>query len=1268
MSRDFSIINNKIETLQTNFSINNEQLSYLTSNVNKLLTDGIKVTREEPEEEVEQVQIELATGTAAGAGTNGLTEVNFTPALATHLSNIPAGGGGTGTNSLATGTASGGGANGLTQVNFTPTLMNKLMGIQDGAQQNPAVGDGGLTQKNFTVGLKNNLDTLRTGGSVWNGTRYVHFTHINFTDVLKNKLDGIDANANVGIEHLHDDITPQLGGNLDVNGKGLISTNNGNISIAPNGTGNVVLGAGGVNVSSGREITNVHNIQSTHYSHNNSTMVSATRQANFTDLELKPHAGGSHTLLAYGNTGDVEMDGTLSVDIIQEKTSGNGVDIGLSGGVNVSSNREITNVHNIQSTHYSHNNATMVSATRQANFTDLELKPHSGGSHTLLASGNTGSVEMDGTLSVDTINENGTNSDISITPNGNGNVVLHGLKWPSSDGNDGDVLKTDSSGNLSWTAQSSGGGGGGSGIANLHEDGSPQLGANLDVNGKTITSVSNGNISLLPDGSGVVEIKGNTAGSGQIQLNCEDNSHGIKIKGPPHSAGATYTLTLPDDDGTNGQVLKTDGSGNLSWTTQSSGGGGGGSSYIESDNTVAITHFPLGPSGPSFSEPAESLKLIGNLRLQHTPGTPAGSLSVEDQLIIKNNSSNTAYNSIYVFSGFNHPLGPIVDAANPTSPWGTTNVILGDTNRFAANLRTAIESAEECEIAIRPQFGGDSIARLHLDDYGNVRLKAVNKLTLYVGEADGSTTLPLDSNDNPSPFYIEMRAGGYTSSANNIQQDGYIDLNAGTIIKLGSPIIYIGKLNYGPGIGTNSTHTINMYADTGISMSTPIAEFEQDINIGRSIGINGDYGTAGKVLTSGGSGSAMTWSNCLTPWNPGTNPSFRSDMEIDMMGQYMTLGQPGVEYSNNGQHPHPRYFPLQCTGFDQNSHDSGSNYTKTMEIGAAHTFITSVPTPPSMGMGDSWIPSNEIRLRSGSLGGGNHMNGNKPEILLEVDNQDYHNSQYPTTNSGNYPNQGSWPMIRIAAGSWNTYHDSNPTGEQQNAGFLHMAAGRTAALLSRRVYIGKAKNAGLTNFNSPLGLTHDGYGRDFNNRHQTSQSQDAYDPCIGYHNTDILSLSADNIEIVSGNTVQIYGQVSAQTQILNSDDRLKHNEEDLTNSLDVIRKLKPQKYQKTNTLKKADFNGILEEGSYVNETGFIAQDILNVPELAYCVTGGDFTKTLTDSEGVEKEVNIEKPYSVNYNDIFTRNVSATQELDTIVTNLLTKIATLEARITELENK
>ena len=83
---------------------------------------------------------------------------------------------------------------------------------------------------------------------------------------------------------------------------------------------------------------------------------------------------------------------------------------------------------------------------------------------------------------------------------------------------------------------------------------------------RPLTTLSNGDIDLDPDGTGVVVFKGNaTKGSGQFKLNCEQNSHGITIKGPPHSAAASYTLTLPNTDGNANEVLKTDGSGALDW-------------------------------------------------------------------------------------------------------------------------------------------------------------------------------------------------------------------------------------------------------------------------------------------------------------------------------------------------------------------------------------------------------------------------------------------------------------------------------------------------------------------------------------------------------------------------------------------------------------------------------------------------------------------------------------------------------------------------------
>jgi hypothetical protein len=68
---------------------------------------------------------------------------------------------------------------------------------------------------------------------------------------------------------------------------------------------------------------------------------------------------------------------------------------------------------------------------------------------------------------------------------------------------------------------------------------------------------SNINLKVGPKGTGLIEVLGAT-NPGSIQLNCESNSHGIKLTSPPHSSGQSYELKFPTGNVTANRFLKVD--------------------------------------------------------------------------------------------------------------------------------------------------------------------------------------------------------------------------------------------------------------------------------------------------------------------------------------------------------------------------------------------------------------------------------------------------------------------------------------------------------------------------------------------------------------------------------------------------------------------------------------------------------------------------------------------------------------------------------------
>ena len=143
------------------------------------------------------------------------------------------------------------------------------------------------------------------------------------------------------------------------------------------------------------------------------------------------------------------------------------------------------------------------------------------------------------TLSGNSITTNQSNANLELSAAGSGTVTINGLSFPTADGTAGQVLATDGAGNLTFTDLSVG---------------------DLVITGSTISAPSNANLTLSPGGTGKVVIDG---------------------------------LSFPTADGTSGQVLQTNGSGTLSFTSISTTSiSEGNSSVVVADSgtgTITVT-------------------------------------------------------------------------------------------------------------------------------------------------------------------------------------------------------------------------------------------------------------------------------------------------------------------------------------------------------------------------------------------------------------------------------------------------------------------------------------------------------------------------------------------------------------------------------------------------------------------------------------------------------------------------------------------------------
>ena len=122
--------------------------------------------------------------------------------------------------------------------------------------------------------------------------------------------------------------------------------------------------------------------------------------------------------------------------------------------------------------------------------------------------------------------------------------------------------------------------------------------------------------------------------------------------------------------------------------------------------------------------------------------------------------------------------------------------------------------------------------------------------------------------------------------------------------------------------------------------------------------------------------------------------------------------------------------------------------------------------------------------------------------------------------------------------------------------------------------------------------------------------------------------------------IAISGTMTAGSTNVTSDDRLKHNEVGITNGLTIIDQLNPKFYQKTQTMLDASYNGDLSGYAWTYEAGLIAQEVLQVPDLSFVVSGGDYYENVMNYDVsyvvnslsyYEQKMNSDLSFTNNYN-------------------------------------